>query len=154
MSFDELNSEQRTELKQSILTERNMRDGEGTSLMELASADELVTDEDARSYAEGIKFSEDDFSCSATPVVKARFEVRQIDAWAEPCGGWTWNESCRLFDFKTEAKDEKRAFLRALHSHGISLCRGRCRVDYDGSIYEVCERKGGRPLLAAIPKEA
>ena len=81
------------------------------------------------------------------------FEVRQIDAWAEPEGGWSWNESYRLFDFKTEAKDEKRAFLRALRRHGIGVYRGRCRVDYDGNVYEVRERKGGRPLFAAIPKE-
>lgn len=81
------------------------------------------------------------------------FEVRQIDAWAEPGGGWSWNESYRLFDFKTEARDVKCAFLRALRRNGIGFHRGRCRVDYDGDVYEVCERKGGRPLFAATPKE-
>ena len=86
------------------------------------------------------------------------FEVRQVDAWAKPEGGWSWNESCRLLDFKTEAKDVKRAFLRALlralRRNGIGFFhRGRWRVDYDGDVYEVCERKGGRPLFAAIPKE-
>lgn len=72
MTFDELNDEQKLELKQRILTERNEQRGEGTSYGELADADTLVSDEDAKDWAEGMEFSPDDFSCSAGKV----FEVR------------------------------------------------------------------------------
>lgn len=72
MTFDELNDEQKLELKQRILTERNEQRGEGTSYGELASADDLVSDEDAKDWAEGVDFSPDDFTCSAGKV----FEVR------------------------------------------------------------------------------
>lgn len=72
MTFDELDDDQKLELKQHILTERNDRRGEGTSLGELAEADTLVSDEDASEWAEGMDFSPDDFSCSAGKV----FEVR------------------------------------------------------------------------------
>ena len=66
MTFDELNDEQKLELKQRILTERNEQRGEGTSYGELADAGELVSDEDAKDWAEGMEFSPDDFSCSAS----------------------------------------------------------------------------------------
>lgn len=72
MTFDELSKEQLVELKQRILTERNEQRGEGTSYEELAMADDLVSDEDAKDWAEGMEFSPDDFSCSAGKV----FEVR------------------------------------------------------------------------------
>ena len=44
MTYDELNEDQRTELKQRILMERNEQKGEGTSYEELADADRLVSD--------------------------------------------------------------------------------------------------------------
>ena len=72
MRLDELSEEQKLELKQRILEDRNEHLGEGTSYGELADADELVSDEDARDWAEGMEFSPDDFSCSAGKV----FEVR------------------------------------------------------------------------------
>ena len=72
MTFDELSEEQKIELKQRIITDHNSDHGEGTSYGELANADELVTDEFAKAWAEGMDFSPDDFSCSAGKV----FEVR------------------------------------------------------------------------------
>ena len=63
MKFDDLSEDQRVELKQRILTERNEARGEGTSYGELADADTLVSDEDARAWAKGMEFSLDDFSC-------------------------------------------------------------------------------------------
>ena len=65
MSFDELNDEQRLELKQRILEDRNEHLGEGTSYGELAMADELVDDEGLEAEYGGTEFSPDDFSCSA-----------------------------------------------------------------------------------------
>ena len=64
MTYDELTADQRIELKQRILMERNDAKGEGTSYLELADADELVSDQDARDWAEGMEFSDDDFVCS------------------------------------------------------------------------------------------
>ena len=64
MTFDELNEDQRFELKQRILMERNDAKGEGTSYGELADAGELVSDQDAKDWAEGMEFSNDDFACS------------------------------------------------------------------------------------------
>ena len=66
MTFDELNDEQRLELKQRILVERNDQKGEGVSYGELADAGDLVSDDEAREYAAGMEFSPDDFSSSGT----------------------------------------------------------------------------------------
>ena len=79
MTFDELNEDQRLELKQRILTERNEQRGEGTSYGELADADDLVSDEDAKEWAEGMEFSPDDFACSAS---EPNVRVRNVPQWA------------------------------------------------------------------------
>lgn len=79
MSFDELNDDQKLELKQRILTERNENRGEGTSYGELADADDLVSDEDAKDWAEGMEFSPDDFTCSAS---EPNVRVRNVPQWA------------------------------------------------------------------------
>lgn len=81
------------------------------------------------------------------------FEIRQIDAWENEDGGWYWNNSFNIGQFKTRWKDEKRAFLYNLHKLGIMFKRGKTTVVCDGDIYEVQERKTGRPLFAAIPIE-
>lgn len=64
MTLDELNDEQKLELKQRILTERNEQKGEGTSYGELADADELVSDEDLEAWYGGTEFSPDDFTAT------------------------------------------------------------------------------------------
>ena len=72
MTYDELNEAQRAELKQRILEERNVQRGEGTSCGELGDADDLVSDEDAKDWTEGMEFSEDDFTCSSAPTFRVR----------------------------------------------------------------------------------
>lgn len=72
MTFDELNDEQRLELKQRMLVDRDDKNPEGPSYGELADADLLVSDDEARKWAEGMEFSEDDFACSATPAFRVR----------------------------------------------------------------------------------
>lgn len=79
MTFDELNDDQKVELKQRILMERNEQKGEGTSYGELADADDLVSDEDAKDWAEGMEFSPDDFACSAS---EPNVRVRNVPQWA------------------------------------------------------------------------
>jgi hypothetical protein len=79
MTFDELNEDQRTELKQCILMERNEHRGEGTSYDELALADDLVSDESLRDLYEGTEFSEDDFTCSChRRTVKVDFAAEEV----------------------------------------------------------------------------
>lgn len=58
MTFDELNRDQITQLKQAILCERQ----EAASWGELANADEIISDEEAREEYGDTIFSEDDFS--------------------------------------------------------------------------------------------
>lgn len=81
---------------------------------------------------------------------KCVYEIRQIDALNDG-ESWYWNTSYNLGTFSTKANNHKRAFLRALHNLGIVCKRGACYVDYDGSIYELRERKTDMPLFAAIP---
>ena len=81
-----------------------------------------------------------------------KYEVRQIDAWNSP-DGWTWNESYRVGEFRTKARNEKRAFVRFLNRHGIVFKKNRTRIEYDGDIYEIQDRKTREPLFAAIPCE-
>ena len=67
MTFDELNKDQRIQLKQQILVDRNEAIGEGTSYGELADADELVSDEDLEARYAGTEFSPDDFGTEVSP---------------------------------------------------------------------------------------
>lgn len=81
---------------------------------------------------------------------KYGFEIRQIDAWHD-AEGWTYNESWHICNLSSAAKNEKRLFMRALRRHGISFKRGAVRVDYDGSVYEIVNRKTLEPLFCMIP---
>ena len=81
MTYDDLNNDQRIELKQRILMERNERRGEGVSYGELADADDLVSDEDARDWAKGMEFSSDDFSCGEAADRDGVLD--ELKEWAE-----------------------------------------------------------------------
>ena len=81
-----------------------------------------------------------------------KFEIRQIDAWFDG-ETWTYNESFRIGEFSTKAKNVKRAFCRALHGLGVVFYRGRVVVADDGYTLEAQNRKDGEPLFVAIPME-
>ena len=81
---------------------------------------------------------------------KAKFEIREIDAYAYD-DGWIWNTSYQIGTFETSAKDERRAFTRALAAKGIRFLRGKTRIAFDGDLYEIVEKATGAPLFAAIP---
>ena len=83
--------------------------------------------------------------------MKTKYEIRQIDAWGNRKEGYWWNDSFHIAEYETSANDHKRAFLYKLHTLGIVCNQGECRIDYDGSIYELQQRKTGKPLFAAIP---
>ena len=79
-----------------------------------------------------------------------KYEIRQIDSLYDG-DTWTWNSSYLLTTFQTKAKNEKRAFVNALKKYGIAFKKNRTRIEYDGDIYEITDRKTGEPLFAMIP---
>ena len=81
-----------------------------------------------------------------------KFEIRQIDACFDG-EAWTYNESFRIGEFFTKAKNVKRAFCRALHGLGVVFYRGRVVVVDEGDLLEVQNRKSGEPLFVAILME-
>lgn len=83
--------------------------------------------------------------------MKYKYELRQIEAWREDEFSWYYNETWKLAEFETAAKEHKTAFLRALHKIGVSCKRGKCKVVSDGSIYELIDRKTLEPLFCAVP---
>lgn len=82
--------------------------------------------------------------------MKYKYDLRQVEAWAD-IEGWTYNQTWKLAEFETAAKEHKTAFLRALHKIGVSCKRGKCKVVSDGSIYELIDRKTLEPLFCAVP---
>ena len=80
------------------------------------------------------------------------WELREIDAWADEVGGWTWNDSFVLKRFRSDADDLKGLFLRVLADvRRHPLPRGVFRVDdSDWNILEVQRRKDGCPVWAMV----
>ena len=91
------------------------------------------------------------------------FKVVQIDAWADAGGGWTWNQSFDLFEFRTDSGDVRRVFAKRLRDflangvrnafgmrQHIDLGRGWYRFDGDWDIIELCRRKDMCPFYACI----
>ena len=78
------------------------------------------------------------------------WELREIDAWADEVGGWTWNDSFVIKRFRSDADDLKGLFLRVLADvRGRPLPRGVFRVDdRDWNILEVQRRRDGCPVWA------
>ena len=86
-----------------------------------------------------------------TAQPKYEYEIREIDAWADPESGWTWNTSYLVGKIAT-AGDPKRAMMREIRKrYGVTCKRGMCRIEYQGDIYELQNRKTGEPYYAAIP---
>ena len=86
------------------------------------------------------------------PTGATMWELREIDAWAEPEGGWTWNNSFVLKRFRSDADYLKGLFLRVLADvRGRPLPRGVFRVDDgDWNILEVRRRRDGCPVWAMM----
>lgn len=80
MTFDELSREQKIELKQGLVERRNRE--KGTSYEELADADSLVSDEEAREAFAGTEFVPEDFSSRGDrpfPVFSPDF----VESWCD-----------------------------------------------------------------------
>lgn len=80
------------------------------------------------------------------------YELRQVDALADPDGGWTYNTTYHLDTFTT-AGDVPRAMRRALARLGVTFYRGRTATEYDGDVFEIVDRATREPLFCAIPAE-
>ena len=80
------------------------------------------------------------------------WELREIDAWMDGEGGWTWNDSFVLKRFRSDADDLKGLFLRVLADvRGRPLARGVFRVDDSNwDILEIQQRKTGMPVYAMM----
>lgn len=81
MRLSDLTNEQRLELKQAIVNDRNEHIGEGTSYEELANADELVDDEVLQEAYAGTEFTPDDFSCGE--AFDRDGVLDELQEWAE-----------------------------------------------------------------------
>ena len=81
MRLSDLTNEQRLELKQAIVKDRNEHIGEGTSYEELANADELVDDEVLQEAYGGTKFDPEDFSCGEASDRDGVLD--ELQEWAE-----------------------------------------------------------------------
>lgn len=80
------------------------------------------------------------------------WELREVDAWADEVGGWTWNNSFVLKRFRSESINLRGLFLRVLADvRGRPLPRGVFRVDdSDWNILEIQQRKTGMPVWAMM----
>lgn len=81
MRLSDLTNEQRLELKQDIVKDRNEHTGEGTSYEELANADELVDDEVLQEAYADTEFSSDDFCCGEAADRDGVLD--ELQEWAE-----------------------------------------------------------------------
>lgn len=79
-----------------------------------------------------------------------KFLVRQVDAWADPDGGWTYNTVWNIGEVRTKAKNEKKAIINYLRRKGIVFKQGCTRINFDGDNYEIADRKTGMPLFDAV----
>lgn len=75
------------------------------------------------------------------------YELRQIDAWHDDIGGWSWNESWRLRDVHV-GEGAEEDFLLEL----VAPSTSRHTVGNDGNgMFELLEAESGRPLYALLP---
>lgn len=91
------------------------------------------------------------------------FSVVCIDAWADGEDGWVWNESRRMFSFRSNSSDMRRTFVSRLRNYlanGLDpvtgrrkpniLGRGWFKVTDDWDVMELCNKKDGCPVYACI----
>lgn len=90
------------------------------------------------------------------------FSVWQIDACADPDGGWSWNDKYKLFEFRTRSLNMRREFparLRYFLSNHkgpagtkdyFDLGKGWYFVDGDWDLLEILSKSDGRPWFACI----
>lgn len=83
------------------------------------------------------------------------YELRSIDAWREPEGGWAWNDSFRLEEGIVFQADQltPRKLLRHLRTWGYLKLesKGKARVvDDQDELIEIQAKGTGQPVLALL----
>lgn len=86
------------------------------------------------------------------PTGATLWRLVEIDAWADPEGGWTWNDTFTLKRFRSESNNLKGLLLRVLRDvRGKRLTPGVFRVDdSDWNIVEVRRKKDDCPVWAIM----
>lgn len=79
-----------------------------------------------------------------------RFLVRQVEAWADPDDGWTYNNTWAIGEMVTCAQDVRAALTAWLKRRGIIFKKNRTRIEFDGDNYTIVDRKTGEPLFDAV----
>lgn len=85
-----------------------------------------------------------------------KYELRQIDAWADPEGGWTYNETFHLDEYFISKEATHQDILNALRGPWIyedaSFESFVFEEDGNGMI-EICLKDDGCPIFCLIPLE-
>lgn len=77
--------------------------------------------------------------------------IVSIDAWREPEGGWSWNQSYTLRDnVEFNNAITARQFFKWMREEGFlsDWSKGRVRLQDDWPILEIQDKNNGRPLFA------
>lgn len=82
--------------------------------------------------------------------MKTKYTIQQLDTWNSEDGWWV-NEAWNIGEFETRSDNVSRAFLNAMRKLGIAFKRGAIRVEWDGDIYYIMERKTNMPIFDAVP---
>lgn len=79
-----------------------------------------------------------------------KFEIRQIDAWREPDGSWTYNDSIPVGYLEIEGEPTTRRILKAMYDKEILLAKRTFKVDdyfsYDG-VWSIQRRDNDMPVF-------
>lgn len=82
------------------------------------------------------------------------FLVRQVESWLyDEC--WTYNNVWNIGRFSTKAtktETEKKALTRFLKKNGIVFKKNKTRIEFDGDIYQIVDRKTKEILFDCIPE--
>jgi len=90
-----------------------------------------------------------------TLILKGNFKMKilSIDAWAEPYGGWSWNNWYQVGEI-TKAEFEKlgtdRKIIRYFRDNGYIGDKSKGLVSVYDDQYNICicDRSNNRPLYA------
>ncbi len=85
---------------------------------------------------------------------KNNYEIKQVEAWWNPCDGWTYNQSWHICYVTTSAENLSRVFYNVLKKNGIIFKRGRTiYTDGFNNFIEIIDRKTKEPLFCMIPMD-
>ena len=78
------------------------------------------------------------------------FPVLSIDAWAEPDGGWTWNQWFHVGTIDLDLDAENRDIIRAMVNAGYltALALESAEVEDDGFNIVILDKETREPVFA------